>query len=99
MQPEVSGAPQAVLPRLALNGLWGDDGLRRTVLPSGLTVLTRERPDTASVALRLAVQAGSRDEDDTTSGGSPGWSTPTSWAPPPAPAPRPLTTPSPPWAG
>ena len=66
---EVSGAPQAVLPRLALNGLWGDDGLRRTVLPSGLTDLTRERPDTASVALRLAVQAGSRDED-TTSGGS-----------------------------
>jgi predicted Zn-dependent peptidase len=70
VQPEVSGAPQAVLPRLALNGLWGDDGLRRTVLPSGLTVLTRERPDTASVALRLAVRAGSRDEDDTTSGGS-----------------------------
>jgi predicted Zn-dependent peptidase len=45
-------------------------GLRRTVLPSGFTIFTRERPDTASVALQVAVRAGSRDEDDTTWGGS-----------------------------
>lgn len=81
VQPEVAatlvggaafamGPGSAVPPVLPLNGLWGDDGLRRTVLPTGLTVLTRERPDTATVSLRLAVRAGSRDEDDTTSGGS-----------------------------
>ncbi len=33
-------------------------------------MLTRERPDSATVALRLAVRTGSRDEDDLTSGGS-----------------------------
>jgi predicted Zn-dependent peptidase len=73
LQPSVGGAPgnvAVVLPQLPLLGLWGENRLRRTVLPSGLTVLTRERPDTDTVALRLAVRAGSRDEDDTTSGGS-----------------------------
>jgi predicted Zn-dependent peptidase len=63
-----SGTAQAQ--SLKLNGLWGDRELRRTVLPTGLTVFTRERPDTPSVALRLAVRAGSRDEDEVTSGGS-----------------------------
>jgi hypothetical protein len=73
LQPSVGKAPtsvQVVLPQLPLIGLWGEDGLRRTVLPAGLTVITRERPDTDTVALRLAVRAGSRDEDDATSGGS-----------------------------
>jgi hypothetical protein len=73
IQPRVlseSGADQAGVPALPLHGLWGDGGLRRTVLPSGLTVLTRERPESATVALRLAVRAGSRDESDATSGGS-----------------------------
>lgn len=73
LQPSVGNAPssvQVVLPQLPLIGLWGEDGLRRTVLPAGLTVITRERPDTETVALRLAIRAGSRDEDDATSGGS-----------------------------
>jgi predicted Zn-dependent peptidase len=35
-----------------------------------LTVFTRERPDSATVSIRLAVRAGSRDEDDATCGGS-----------------------------
>jgi predicted Zn-dependent peptidase len=55
---------------LPLNGLWGDDNLRRTLLPTGLTVLTRERPDTETVMIRAAVRAGARDEDDATHGGS-----------------------------
>ena len=62
-----SGAP---IPILLLNGLWGEDGLRRTVLQSGLTIFTQERTDTPTVAIRLAARAGSRDEDDTTCGGS-----------------------------
>ena len=74
VQPEVTwarpAAGKADPPSLRLNGLWGEVGLRRTVLPTGLTVFTRERPDTASVALEVAVRAGSRDEDDTTWGGS-----------------------------
>ncbi len=57
-------------PKLLLNGLWGEVGLRRTILPSGLTIFTRERPDSRTVSIRIAVRAGSRDEDDTTSGGS-----------------------------
>lgn len=56
--------------RLRLNGLWGEGGLRRTVLPTQLTIFTRERPDTATVALQMGVRAGARDEDDTTHGGS-----------------------------
>lgn len=55
---------------LPLNGLWAEDGLRRTVLPTGLTVLTRERPDSTTVSVRVAVRAGGRDEDDRTCGGS-----------------------------
>ena len=55
---------------LPLGGLFGEGGQRRTILPTGLTVLTRERPDTPSVAIRVAVRAGSRDEDDRTCGGS-----------------------------
>jgi zinc protease len=72
--PEVTwpgAAPGAVVaPTLRLNGLWGESGLRRTALPGGLVVLTRERPETATVSLMLGVRAGSRDEDDATSGGS-----------------------------
>jgi predicted Zn-dependent peptidase len=63
-------AGRASGPLLRLNGLWGEGGLRRTVLANGLTIFTRERPDSRTVAIRLAVRAGSRDEDETTSGGS-----------------------------
>ena len=63
-------AGQAQPASLRLNGLWGEGGLRRTVLPSLLTVFTRERPDSTTASLRIAVRAGSRDEDDVTSGGS-----------------------------
>lgn len=73
-QPRVAWAGPtagaATPPALLLNGLWGEDSLRRTVLPSGLTIFTQERPDTPTVALRIAARAGSRDEDDTTCGGS-----------------------------
>jgi zinc protease len=55
---------------LRLNGLWGERGLRRTILPTGLTVFTVQRPDSRTVSMRMAVRAGSRDEDDVTSGGS-----------------------------
>jgi len=55
---------------LPLNGLWGEGGLRRTVLPSGLTVFTRERPDSATVTLLASIRAGSRDETEATRGGS-----------------------------
>lgn len=55
---------------LRLNGLWGEGSLRRTLLPNGLTVFTRERPDSTTVMIRVAIGAGSRDEDDVTSGGS-----------------------------
>lgn len=57
-------------PVLPLNGLWGEESLRRTVLPSGLTIFTQSRPDTPTVALQLAVRAGARDEDSTTCGTS-----------------------------
>jgi len=76
VQPEVtwistSGIDgKAEPPSLRLLGLWGEGGTRRTILPTGLTVFTVERPDSPSVALRMAVRAGSRDEDDTTTGGS-----------------------------
>jgi len=55
---------------LRLNGLWGERGLRRTVLPTGLTVFTVQRPDSRTISLRIAVRAGSRDENDITAGGS-----------------------------
>ncbi len=55
---------------LLLNGLWGEGGLRRTVLATGLTLLTRERPDSTTVSLRLAARAGPRDENEITRGGS-----------------------------
>jgi predicted Zn-dependent peptidase len=61
---------QAIPPVLPLNGLWGERGLRRTALPSGLTVFTHENPESTTVAIRLAVRAGSRDENDVTRGGS-----------------------------
>lgn len=57
-------------PPLSLRGLVGEPNLTKTLLPSGLTVLTLERPDTPTVALRFAALAGARNEDDTTSGGS-----------------------------
>jgi len=65
-----AGRANVPLGGLRLNGLWGEAGLRRTVLPSGLTLFTRERPDSPTVSIRIGVRAGSRDEDDTTSGGS-----------------------------
>jgi len=68
--PAAGRADPSTAPPLRLNGLWGEVGLRRTVLPSGFTIFTRERPDTATVALEVGVRAGSRDEDDTTWGGS-----------------------------
>lgn len=55
---------------LPLAGLVRETGLRKTLLPNGLTVLTKERPDSTTVAVTVAVRAGSRDEDDVTSGGS-----------------------------
>ncbi len=61
---------EVVMHSLQLNGLWGERGLRRTVLPTGLTVFTVQRPDSSTVSLRVAVRAGSRDEDEVTSGGS-----------------------------
>jgi predicted Zn-dependent peptidase len=67
---ELTPLTDATVPVLPLNGLWGEENLRRTVLPTGLTIFTQERPDTPTVALRFAVRAGSRDEDDTTCGGS-----------------------------
>jgi len=74
IQPEITwtqpGSGRAPSPTLPLLGIWGEGGVRRTVLPTLLTIFTRERPDTLSVALDVAVRAGSRDEDDTTWGGS-----------------------------
>lgn len=64
-----TGVDLVVYP-LRLNGLWGERGLRRTVLPTGLTIFTVQRPDSQTVAMRVGVRAGSRDEDDVTSGGS-----------------------------
>jgi predicted Zn-dependent peptidase len=72
IEPRVTAADDvevAVHP-MRLNGLWGERGLRRTVLPAGLTIFTVQRPDSPTVSIRVAVRAGSRDEDDTTSGGS-----------------------------
>ncbi len=65
-----AGATTPPAPVLRLNGLWGEGGLRRTVLPTGLTVFTRERPDTPTVSVRIAVRAGARDETEQTRGGS-----------------------------
>ena len=72
VQPSLTtGGAQSTTGRtLPLKGLWGEDGLRRTVLPTGLTIFTQERADTPSVALRIAAGAGSRDENDSTCGGS-----------------------------
>src|SRR3954447_22156005 len=44
------------------------DDVQRTILPSGLVVLTKERSDPDSVAVNVAVRAGSRDEDAATNG-------------------------------
>lgn len=55
---------------LSLLGLYGEVGVRRTLLPTGLTVITRERLDTETIAVCVSVRAGSRDEDDISSGGS-----------------------------
>ena len=74
IQPQVtwssSASGSAAAPVLALNGLWGEQSLRRTVLPSGLTIFTQSRPDTPTVALQLADRSGARDEDETTCGAS-----------------------------
>ena len=40
-----------------------DDGVSRTVLPSGLRVVTERLPAVRSVALGIWVGVGSRDED------------------------------------
>src|SRR4051812_43573400 len=44
------------------------DDVQRTVLPSGMVLLTKLRPDPDSVAINVAVRAGSRDEDAATNG-------------------------------
>jgi predicted Zn-dependent peptidase len=44
------------------------DDVRRAVLPNGMVVLTKERADPDTVAISVAVRAGSRDEDDVTNG-------------------------------
>ena len=44
------------------------DDVQRTVLSNGLVLLTKVRPDPDSVAINVAVRAGSRDEDETTNG-------------------------------
>jgi predicted Zn-dependent peptidase len=74
IQPRIIGLDSATSATTALvlplNGLWGAESLRRTVLPSGLTIFTQARPDTPTVALQLADRSGSRDEDSTTCGAS-----------------------------
>ncbi|MEA2640449.1 MAG: hypothetical protein QOF51_1843 [Chloroflexota bacterium] len=72
LQPTASGTEIGTIAAqpLALVGLWGERNLRRTLLPTGLTLFTQERLDTPTVSLRIAVRAGSRDEDDVTRGGS-----------------------------
>jgi predicted Zn-dependent peptidase len=67
---ETPAREEARPPVLLLNGLWGDRGVRRTVLPTGLTIFTVERPESQTFAIRMAVRAGSRDEDAVTRGGS-----------------------------
>src|SRR5947209_3854374 len=54
-------------PALPVRGQAADD-VERTVLPNGMIVLTKERPDPDAVAINIAVRAGSRDEDEATSG-------------------------------
>src|SRR5262249_55734980 len=74
VQPSVAwmlpSAGQATARLLPLNGLWGEGGLRRTMLSTLLTVFTRERADSGTVTLMASVRAGSRDENDVTRGGS-----------------------------
>ncbi|MFN8532003.1 MAG: pitrilysin family protein [Dehalococcoidia bacterium] len=55
---------------LPVAGLVSESAERATLLPNGLLVLSKERLDSNTVAVVVAVRAGSRDEDDTTSGGS-----------------------------
>ncbi|MCS6802474.1 MAG: pitrilysin family protein [Chloroflexota bacterium] len=55
---------------LPVGGIVSELAERATLLPNGLLVLTKERLDSSTVAVVVAVRAGSRDEDDTTSGGS-----------------------------
>ncbi len=45
-----------------------EDDVQRTVLSNGLVLLTKVRPDPDSVAINVAVHAGSRDEDESTNG-------------------------------
>src|SRR5262245_30085598 len=42
--------------------------VQRIDLPSGMTLLAKERPDPDSVAINVAVRVGSRDEDEATNG-------------------------------
>lgn len=72
IEPRISAPSdvEVVIHPMRLNGLWGERGLRRTILPTGLTVFTVQRPDSTTISLRVGVRAGSRDEDETTSGGS-----------------------------
>jgi predicted Zn-dependent peptidase len=55
---------------MRIGGLIDEEGVRATLLPNGLQVLTKERMDSSTVGVVIAVRAGSRDEDDETSGGS-----------------------------
>jgi predicted Zn-dependent peptidase len=58
----------SVAPAVSAPGWQDGDDVRRTELPNGLVLLTKERRDPDSVAINIAVRAGSRDEDDRTSG-------------------------------
>lgn len=60
----------AISGELPIGGIVSEPSERVTLLPNGLLVLTKERLDSNTVAVVVAVRAGSRDEDDTTSGGS-----------------------------
>src|SRR5215213_1244839 len=44
------------------------DDVQRAVLSNGMVLLTKVRPDPDSVAINIAVRAGSRDEDEATNG-------------------------------
>jgi zinc protease len=66
----VEGSLSLTTGDLPVGGIAGEPSERVTLLPNGLLVLTKVRPDSNTVALVVAVRAGSRDEDDTTSGGS-----------------------------
>ena len=58
----VSGPEGAGPPGEASTGAMGGGSFRRTVLPSGITLLTEAMPDRRSVAVGVWVRSGARDE-------------------------------------